>query len=142
MSGEVRITRESAQDDMRAAGQAWNSAMRGMRSYPERLRFLAAAAEQQRQALTRATVVEVPWSPRPGARKLRTPHDLSAGHRPDAPPALWARFDRTLTNLGRLLEGDSSLAVANGFAELALVLDDLATALEPADGARRTQAGG
>jgi hypothetical protein len=136
-SAEVRITAESAQEEMHAAGLAWSSAMRTMWSYPERLRLLAAAAEQQHRALMHASVVDLPWRPREGARHLRAPFELAKENRPPAPPALWERFDHTLGRLGRLLEGQSSLAVANGFAELSLVLQDLVTALEATEPSRR-----
>jgi len=79
---------------MREADVRWASALRGLDSYPDRLRTFADAAEEQSRALTLADLANVRWKPRPGARKLRFPFEVDpTGERP-GPPTLWGKFDR------------------------------------------------
>ena len=115
---------------MRQADGRWAAALRGLDSYPQRLRALADAAEEQSRALTLADLANVKWKPRPGARKLRFPYEVQpAGNRP-GPPATWGRFDRAVKQLGLALEGDSIKPIAEAFAQISRLAGELAESFE------------
>lgn len=117
-------------DQMRQADGRWASALRGLDSYPDRLRTLADAAEEESRALTLADLANVTWKPRPGASKLRFPHEVQpAGDRP-GPPAIWGKFDRAVKQLGVALEGDRIKPIAAAFAQLSALAGELADSLE------------
>jgi hypothetical protein len=128
-------------DRMREADARWASALRGLASYPDRLRTFAEAAEEQSRALTLADLANVGWKPRPGARKLRFPFEVDpTGERP-GPGALWGKFDRAVKQLGVALEGDSIKPIAEAFAQLSALAGELADSLEaeglPSEGQRQ-----
>jgi hypothetical protein len=124
------VPSQVAIDQMRQADGRWAAALRGLDSYPQRLRALADAAEEQSRALTLADLANVRWQPRPGARKLRFPYEVQpAGDRP-GPSATWARFDRAVKQLGLALEGDSIKPIAEAFAQLSTLAGELADSLE------------
>ena len=115
---------------MREADGRWAAALRGLDSYPQRLRALAEAAEEQSRALTLADLANVKWKPRPGARKLRFPYEVQpAGGRP-GPATTWGRFDRAVKQLGLALEGDSIKPIAEAFAQLSTLAGELADSFE------------
>ena len=116
-------------DQMREADVRWASALRGLDSYPDRLRTFADAAEEQSRALTLADLANVRWKPRPGARKLRFPCEVDpTGERP-GPLTLWSKFDRAVKQLGVALEGDSIKPIAEAFARLSALAGELADCL-------------
>ena len=117
-------------DQMREADGRWAAALRGLDSYPDRLRAFADAAEEESRALTLADLANVRWKPRPGASKLRFPYEVHpAGDRP-GPPATWGKFDRAVRQLGVALEGDSIKPIAEAFARLSALAGELADCLE------------
>ncbi len=117
-------------DQMREADARWASALRGLASYPDRLRTFADAAEEQSRALTLADLANVRWKPRPGARKLRFPFEVGpTGERP-GPPTLWGKFDGAVKQLGVALEGDSIKPIAEAFAQLSALAAELANSLQ------------
>ena len=136
------VPSQVAIEQMREADGRWAAALRGLDSYPHRLRALAEAAEEESRALTLADLANVTWQPRPGARKLRFPDEVQpAGDRP-GPPAIWARFDRAVKQLGVALEGDSIKPIAEAFALLSRLAAELADSLqEPLRSERQRQAG-
>ena len=133
------IPPQVAIDQMREADGRWAAALRGLDNYPQRLRALADAAEEQSRALTLADLANVKWKPRPGARKLRFPYEVQpAGNRP-GPAATWGRFDRAVKQLGLALEGDSIKPIADAFAQLSTLAGELAESLEQAQAADERQ---
>ena len=54
-----------------------------------------------------------------------------ASDRP-GPPAIWARFDRAVKQIGVALEGDGIKLIADAFAQLSTVAGELAHAVEEA----------
>jgi hypothetical protein len=130
-------------DRMREADVRWASALRGLASYPDRLRTFADAADEQSRALTLADLANVGWKARPGARQLRFPFEVDAtGERPGS-PTLWSKFDRAVRQLGVALEGDSIKPIAEAFAQLSALAAELANTLqaERSPSARQRQAG-
>ncbi|MGO9794130.1 MAG: hypothetical protein ACLP8S_32825 [Solirubrobacteraceae bacterium] len=122
------VPAQRAREELRRADQRWRAAIRALECYSDRLRELAAAAEEEGRALTLADLANVPWRPVEGARTLKAPYELTNDHRRPGPPALWARFDDAITQLGLALESDSIATVADAFAELSTVLVELADA--------------
>ena len=129
------VPSQLAIEQMREADGRWAAALRGLDSYPDRLRTFADAAEEQSRALTLADLANVRWKPRPGARKLRFPFEVDpTGERPGS-PTLWGKFDRAVKQLGLALEGDSIKPIADAFAQLSTLAGELAESLEQAQAA-------
>ncbi len=128
---------------MRHADGRWAAVLRGLDSYPDRLRTLADAAEEESRALTLADLANVRWKPRPGASKLRFPYEVQPASDRPGPPAIWAKFDRAVKQLGAALEGDSIKPIADAFAQLSALAGELADSLadEQVPSERRRQAG-
>ena len=124
------VPSQVAIDQMREADGRWAAALRGLDSYPQRLRALADAAEEQSRALTLADLANVKWKPRPGARKLRFPYEVGPDADRPGRTAIWARFDRAVKQLGVALEGDSIKPIAEAFAQLSTIAEKLADAFE------------
>ena len=106
--------------------------MRGLESYPRRLRELADAAEHESRALTLSHLGNVKWRPMAGASQLRRPFELERESERPGPTALWTRFDRVWKALGAAMEADSITDLAAAFQEVSLVAGELAAALEGA----------
>jgi hypothetical protein len=124
------VSSHVAIEQLRQADGRWAAALRGLDSYPQRLRALAEAAEEESRALTLADLANVKWKPRPGARKLRFPDEVQPASDRAGPPAIWARFDRAVKQIGVALEGDSIKLIAEVFAQLSTVAGELADAVE------------
>ena len=124
------VPSQLAIEQMREADGRWAAALRGLDSYPQRLRALAEAAEEESRALTLADLANVKWTPRPGARKLRFPYEVGPARNRPGPAATWGRFDRAVKQLGLALEGDSIKPIADAFAQLSTLAGELAESLE------------
>lgn len=124
------VPAQVAIDQMREADGRWAAALRGLDSYPQRLRALADAAEEQSRALTLADLANVKWKPRPGARKLRFPYEVQPARSRPGPAPTWGRFDRAVKQLGLALEGDSIKSIAEAFAQISTLAGELADSLE------------
>jgi hypothetical protein len=127
---EPLVSTQTAIEQLRKADERWTAAVRGLDAYPQRLRTLAQAAEHESRALTLADLANVKWNPRPGARKLRLAYEVEKESGRPGPPALWARFDRAVKQLGVALEGESIRAIADAFSELSAITGELADAIE------------
>jgi excisionase family DNA binding protein len=129
-----------AVEQIREADVQWKAALAGLASYPERLRRLAEAAEEESRALTLAHLANVAWKPRPGASKLSFPYEVRPARGRPGPVKTWRQFDNAVKQLGVALEGDSMKRLAEAFDRLASVASELADVLteeELSDGRRR-----
>ena len=127
---EPLVSTQTAIEQLRKADERWTAAVRGLDAYPQRLRTLAEAAEHESRALTLADLANVKWNPRPGARKLRLAYEVEEqGGRP-GPRALWAKFDRTVKQLGIALEGERIRAIADAFSQLSAITREIADAID------------
>jgi len=127
---EPLVSTQTAIEQLRKADDRWRAAVRGLDTYPKRLRELAEAAEHESRALTLADLANVGWNPRPGASKLRLAYEVEEQSSRPGPPALWTRFDRAVTQLGVALEGESIKALADAFSTLSQIAGELADACE------------
>jgi hypothetical protein len=122
-------SRDEAHQHLRVADNRWTEAVRTFRPYSERLRRLAEAAEAQRKALLYAEVWNVKWKPRENAKNLSLAPDLEPPNR-EGPPNLWAKFDKAQKRYGDALAGDSLMAIAQAFGDIAQAVTDIADALD------------
>jgi hypothetical protein len=127
---EALVSTQTAIEQLRKADERWTAAVRGLDAYPQRLRTLAEAAEHESRALTLADLANVKWNPRPGARKLRLAYEVEQESGRLGPPALWAKFDRSVKQLGIALEGERIRAIADAFSELSAITRELADAID------------
>ena len=118
-----------AVEQIREADVQWKAALGGLASYPERLRTLAEAAEEESRALTLAHLANVSWKPRPGASRLSFPHEVRPASGRPGLPATWRQFDDSVKQLGLALEGESMKQLAEAFDRLASIAGELADAL-------------
>ncbi len=98
--------------------------------FPDRLRDIADASEQEAGALRLADSLGLGWSPAQGARTLRLSYELRPGANRPGPQALWDRFDRAVAALGEAMEGVAMSAVSRCFGELSELARELADTLE------------
>ena len=122
-------TRKEAAEHIRRADVKWTEAVRTFYSYPERLRRLADAAETQRKAFMFAEICDVKWKPRENTQNMRLGEELEPGHR-IGPANLWATFDQALDHFGTALAGDSIMAIAQAFGEIADASIQIADTIE------------
>jgi hypothetical protein len=122
-------SRQQALQHLRVADNRWTEAVRTFRPYPERLRRLADAADDQRRAFLYAEVCNVKWQPRENAKNLTLAPDLEAPNR-EGPPNLWAKFDKAQKRFGDALASDSLIAIAQAFGDIAQAITDIADALD------------
>jgi hypothetical protein len=120
------VPAQRAREELRRADQRWRAAIRALECYSDRLRELAAAAEEESRALMLADLANAPWRPVERASKLKAPYELTNDHQRPGPLSVWARFDDATAQLGLALEGDSITTVAQAFADLSKVLLELA----------------
>jgi hypothetical protein len=126
--GRLRIAPQAMQN-LRVAEHRWTEARRTFRPYSERLCRLADAADAQRRAFLYCEVWDVKWKPRENAKNLTLAPDLETPNR-IGPPNLWAKFDEAQTRFGDALAGDSLLAIAEAFGDIARAVTDIADALD------------
>ena len=122
-------SRQEALQHLRVADNKWTEAVRTFRPYSERLRRLAEAAEAQRKAFLYAEVCGVKWKPRENAQNLSLAPDLEPPNR-EGPPNLWAKFDKAQKRFGSALAGESLMAIAQAFGDMAQAVTDVADALD------------
>lgn len=125
-------SRPEAVRNLRVAEYRWTEAFRTFRPYSERLRRLADAADAQRRAFLYAEVWDVKWNRRENAKNLTLAPDLETPNR-IGPPNLWAKFDEARTRFGDALAGDSLVAIAQAFGDIARAVTDIADALDGTD---------
>lgn len=141
---EPLVSRQAAVEHMRKGDERWAAAVRAFNPYPARLRNLAEVAEDQSRILMLASLADVEWNPRPGARNLRLAQGLEEASGRPGPPALWGPFDKAVKQLGLALEGDNLRAIADAFGGVSAAAVDLVDALEAQDdasAAKRRKAG-
>ena len=80
--------------------------------------------------MTLSDLANVKWNPRPGARKLRLAYEVEEESGRRGPPALWAKFDRAVKQLGIALEGERIRAIADAFSQLSAITRELADAID------------
>ena len=124
-------SRQEAAEHIRRADVKWTEAVRTFYSYPERLRRLADAAETQRKAFMFAEICDVKWKPRENTQNMRLADELEPGHRL-GPANLWSTFDQALEHFGTALAGDSIMAIAQAFGEIAQTATQIADAIDAA----------
>jgi hypothetical protein len=122
-------SRPQAVQNLRVAEYRWTEAFRTFRPYSERLRRLADAADAQRRAFLYCEVWAVKWNPRENAKNLTLAPGLEAPNR-IGPPDLWAKFDTAQTRFGDALAGDSLVAIAEAFGDIAQAVTDIADAID------------
>ncbi len=138
------FAREGDPEEFRAAAQAlqeadrrWDAAQAASDNPPpdpgfcSRVRAFAEACEQQARSLKAAA--EVPglvWTPEPDAREMVLSYELRPAATRPGPARLWQRFDSAVQLLGIAKEGVTMSLVAAGYAEVAVVMHDIADALE------------
>jgi hypothetical protein len=127
---EQLVSTQTALEQLRRADERWRAAMRGLESYPRRLRELADAAEHEGRALTLSHLANVKWRPMAGASQLRRPLELERESERAGPAAMWTRFDRAWKQLGTAMEADSITELAAAFQDLSTVASELAASLE------------
>ncbi len=113
---------------LRVAEDRWTEVVRTFRPYTERLRRLADAADAQRKAFLYAEIWDAKWKPRENAKNLTLAPDLAAPNR-KGPSNLWARFDKAQQRFGDALAGDSLMAIAQAFGDIAQAVIEIANAL-------------
>ena len=100
--------------------------------FGKRVRDLARACEEQAKALEAAAHVSgFVWNPELNARDMALSYELRAGGNRPGPPSLWQEFDAAVRRLGRAMEGSFMSVVASAYADLAVVMGQIADAVEP-----------
>lgn len=121
--------RSEAVRRLRVADSHWTEAVRTFQPYPERLRRLAAAAEEQRRAFLYAEVCGIAYNqPRDTGQHLSLGPELE----PDArigPAALWAKFDTAQKRWAKALGASDVVAIAQGFGDIAAAITQVADAI-------------
>jgi excisionase family DNA binding protein len=135
---ESRDELHAAAEGLQQADMAWEAAQSASANPPpapgfgERVRDLARACAQQAKALEAAAHVSgFVWNPEANAREMVLSYELRPSANRPGPPALWQEFDAAVRRLGRAMEGSFMSVVASAYAELAVVMDQIAEALEP-----------
>ena len=143
-STSSRFAREGDPDEFRAAAQAlqeadrrWDVAQAASDNPPpnpgfcSRVRAFAEACEQQATSLKAAADVPgLVWTPEPDAREMVLSYELRPAATRPGPAHLWQRFDSAVQLLGIAKEGVTMSLVAAGYAEVAVVMHEIADALE------------
>jgi excisionase family DNA binding protein len=138
------FAREGDPQELLAAAQAlqdadrvWDAAQAASDSPPPdpgfgaRVRAFAWACEQQARSLKAAADVPgLVWNPEPDAREMVLSYELRPGANRPGPADLWQRFDAAVQLLGIAKEGMTMSLVAAGYAEVGVVMHEIADALE------------
>jgi excisionase family DNA binding protein len=99
--------------------------------FASRVRAFAVACEQQATCLkVAADVPGLVWTPEPDARDMVLSYELRPAATRPGPARLWRRFDAAVQLLGIAKEGMTMSLVAAGYADVAVVMDEIADALE------------
>jgi excisionase family DNA binding protein len=123
-------------EDLQQADEAWDGAQAASENappdpdFPQRVRALANACEQQGESLaTAARIQGFSWTPRPDQRHMFLSHELRPGANRPGPASLWDEFDRAVQRLGIAMEGSVMYVVAFQYRDLAVVMHRIADAL-------------
>jgi hypothetical protein len=128
---------EQAEAHFQQARRDWQAAVGAHAMAPPdgafsaRIAALAAAAAKRARSCEEAYEAGFEWPAAPASAE--PPYELRPGSGRRGPPALWHRFDRTVTELGRASEGRSMRAVGRAYADLAEIAGELAKAVERED---------
>jgi hypothetical protein len=131
--------RDRANQQLRIAASSWGEALTAHKLAPPdagfavRLRSLARAAEQEREACEEARAAGLLWRPIPGAQSAQPPYELRPGTGRRGPAELWERFDDAVHTLNHAIAGTNVAGVARAFGDLAAVCAALAEAVEAED---------
>lgn len=145
------FAREGNPEELVAAAQAlqqadrlWDAAQAASDNAPpdpgfgSRVRAFARACEQQARCLKAgADVPGLVWTPEPDAREMVLSYELRPAATRPGPAGLWERFDSAVQLLGIAKEGMTMSLVAAGYAEVAVVMHEIADALEAEANPRR-----
>jgi len=120
---------------MALANSEWSNALLHSEMAPPDAWFAARISLIAKAAARRAAALEqlaedMSWAPIPGARDMALSHELRPGANRPGPPELWAEFDVAVSQLGLAMEGTSVAAVQALTEQLALVMHELAVAVE------------
>jgi hypothetical protein len=130
--------KEHAWNSVNEARASWSGAMRAHEQAPpdpgfrDRLRSLAAAAAELRNAHVRALEAGLAWRPIADSERARPPYELRPGTGRRGPAELWARFDAAVQRLNQAGAGDSLADVVDAYAAVARAASELADALQAA----------
>ena len=138
------FAREGDPEELFAAAQAlqeadrvWDEAQAASDSPPpdpgfgSRVRAFANACERQATSLKAAADVPgLVWTPEPDAREMVLSYELRPAANRPGPARLWQRVDSAVQLLGIAKEGMTMSLVAAGYAEVAVVMHEIADALE------------
>jgi excisionase family DNA binding protein len=120
------------------AGYRWDLALERSRMAPpdagfsSRLRQIATAAAWWSAALKRRAEVvpEFGWKSVSGSVGMTLSYELRSGGNRPGPRDAWERFDRTVTRLGKAMEGDRLSAVTGALSDLADAARDISDTLD------------
>jgi excisionase family DNA binding protein len=136
---EDRDELHASVDALQEADMVWEAAQFASANPPpdpgfgQRVRDLARACEQQAKALEAAAHVSgFVWNSEPNARDMVLSHELRPGANRPGPSGLWQEFDSAVRRLGRAMEGSFLSVVASAYAEVAVVMNQIADTLEQA----------
>jgi excisionase family DNA binding protein len=131
--GELLAAAQALQE----ADRVWNEAQGASDNPPpdpgfaSRVRALAEACEQQATCLkVAADVPGLVWTAEPDARDMVLSYELRPAAIRPGPARLWQRFDAAVQLLGIAKEGVTMSLVAAGYAEVAVVMHEIADALD------------
>jgi excisionase family DNA binding protein len=134
----------SAARALQEADRCWDTAQAASDNPPpdpgfgSRVRAFAEACEQQARSLgAAADVPGLVWTPEPDAREMALSYELRPAATRPGPARLWQRFDSAVQLLGIAKEGMTMSLVAAGYAEVAVVMHEIADALEAQAGPGR-----
>jgi len=134
---EDRDELHAAAQSLQQADLTWEAAQSASANAPpapgfgERVRDLARACAQQAKTLeTAAHMSGFVWNPEANAREMVLSYELRPGTNRPGPPGLWRGFDAAVRRLGRAMEGSFISVVASAYAELAVIMGQVADALE------------
>lgn len=136
---EDRDELHAAAEALQEADMVWDAAQFASANPPpdpgfgQRVRDLARGCEQQAKALEAAAHVSgFVWNSEPSARDMVLSYELRPGANRPGPAGLWQEFDSAVRRLGRAMEGSFMSVVASAYGELAVVMNQIADALEQA----------
>jgi hypothetical protein len=123
-------------EQLRSADGRWEAALQASANalpneeFPQRVRDIADASEQEAAAFRFADSLGLGWRSRQNARTMQLSYELRrGGNRPGSPEG-WERFDTAVQTLGTALEGVALSAIARAFAQLSEIARELANEIE------------
>ena len=140
------LDRARALEAIRIADRRWTEALDSSEfappdpRFPDRVRMIADAAEQEAAALQLAHDAGLGWRPMPDRRPMRISHEMRPGGNRPGQPELWQRFDRAVERLGVAMAGVAPSAVARAYGELSEVAREIADELDGTAARARRQA--